>query len=187
MKSRCLRAGGALWLALTALAPTPCYAAFAAFLRIEGVEGGSTDPMHFGEIDVLAIHWGLQGEFQVISPGGPTPGAKVTFDALSVTKPLDQASPILAQGCASGTVFPSAVLTLFTIGDKAQRFMKYKFNGVIVSAVDVGGAAQGSDSVPTENVSFLYSKIQFIFTTIGPDGKPTGNVSGGWDLTQNRP
>ncbi len=145
---------------------------FDAFLKIDGVEGESNDSKHKGEIEVLSFHWGVsQAITGTVSSTGTFSGQRTDMTALSVVKQLDKSSPKLAQACAAG---------------EKQPYMKYKLGDVLVESVRTGGATHGEGGVPTEEVGLRYAKIEFEYTVVGTDGKPAGNVSGGWNLRENK-
>ena len=65
------------------------------FLKIDGVDGESTDDKHPGEIDVLAWSWGLSTP-EVASAAGAGAGAgRVKIDNISIQKWVDIAYPLL--------------------------------------------------------------------------------------------
>ena len=159
---------------------------FDAFLKIDGVDGESTDSKHKGEIEILSYHWGVsQAISGTVSSSGTFSGQRADMTALSIVKSLDKASPKLAQGCAAGEHYKSATLTLARAGGDKQPYMKYKLSDVLIENVSVGGASQGEGGVPTEEVGLRYGKIELEYVVIGTDGKAAGNVTGGWNLKEN--
>jgi type VI protein secretion system component Hcp len=36
-----------------------------------------------------------------------------------------------------------------------------------------------------EEVTFSYGRIEWKYTSIGPDGRPMGEIRSGWDLMRN--
>ena len=160
---------------------------FDAFLKIDGVDGESTDAKHKGEIEILSFHWGVsQAITGTVSSAGTFSGQRADLTALSVVKQLDKASPKLAQACAAGDHMKSATLTLCRAGGDKQPYMKYKLSDVLLESVRTGGASSGEGGVPTEEVGLRYGKIEFEYTVIGTDGKPAGTVPGGWNLKENK-
>ena len=160
---------------------------FDAFLKIDGVDGESNDSKHKGEIEILSYHWGVsQAISGTVSSSGTFSGQRADMTALAIVKSLDKASPKLAQGCAAGEHFKSATLTLSRAGGDKQPYMKYKLSDVLIENVSVGGASQGEGGVPTEEVGLRYGKIELEYTVVGTDGKAAGNVTGGWDLKENK-
>lgn len=177
----------ALTLAAVLLRPALGWAMFDAFLKIDGVQGESTDARHSGEIEALAYHWGAtQAVTGTVSDKGNITGSRVNMDALTITKALDSSSPLLAQNCAEGKVYPTVTLVLQRSGGSREKYMEYKLTNALVSSIQSGGAANGEDGVPTEEVSLSFSKIEWAYTKIGPDGRPAGNTLGSWDLSKNQ-
>src|SRR5215211_4916751 len=79
------------------------------FLKLQGVEGESTDARHWGEIEVEVWSWGETNSGG--SAGGSGGGAgRVTMSDLRFTARLGKASPKLLLACAAGQHIPSAVL-----------------------------------------------------------------------------
>src|SRR6478609_7410280 len=77
------------------------------FLKLDDVQGDSTDNGHPNEIVVVSWSWG------VVTTGGDvgTGSAKADKLDLQFTAKTGKASPILFQAAASGKPFLSAVLT----------------------------------------------------------------------------
>lgn len=99
--------------------------AFDTFLKIEGVEGESTDHKHRGEIEVLSYTWNVSQPATVsASSHGSLSAERADWGAFSVVKALDKASPILTIACASGQHFPSARLEICRAGDEKQPYME---------------------------------------------------------------
>lgn len=160
---------------------------FDAFLKIDGVQGESTDSKHSNEIEVLSYHWGCsQAVTGTVSSTGNLSGQRVNMDALTVTKQLDKASPLLSQHCAEGKVFPTVTLTLHRAGGNKEKYMEYKLTNALISSVHVGGSSQGEGGVPTEEVGFSFTKIDLTYTKVGLKGTPEGNTMGSWDLSKNQ-
>jgi type VI secretion system secreted protein Hcp len=138
-------------------------------------------------MELILYSWGVhQAITGTASSTGTFSGQRCDMDVVNVVKQLDKASPKLAQGCASGEHYKSAVLTLSRAGGDKQPYMKYKLSDVLIESVRTGGVSQGDGGVPTEDVALRYGKIEFEYTVIGNDGKAAGNVAGGWDLKENK-
>ena len=189
-----LRAGWkriVLWLVIGLVYALPLVTvrgAFDMFIKIDGVDGESTDAKHKGWIEVQSFQHGVSQP-----PGGAAGGARSAGRAnhqdFTVVKALDKASPKLLLSCCSGKHIPTVTVEFFRpVGDKGekQKFMQYKLSDVIVASVKPQGVAGGSPDRPTEEVSFNYGKIEWTYTGYETNGVPTGDVRANWDLLYDK-
>ena len=86
------------------------------FVKIGKLEGESKDSVHKGEIDVLAWSWGLSNSGSAQMGTGAGTG-KVNVQDLSFTKWIDKSSTVLMMGCAKGTHYDEATLTVRKAGE----------------------------------------------------------------------
>jgi type VI secretion system secreted protein Hcp len=162
--------------------------AFDAFLKIDGIPGESTDDKHKDWIEILSYSHGLsQPSSGAQSSGGARSAERVNHQDFSIVKTLDKASPKLALSCCTGAHIKEIKLELCRATGDKQKYMEYKLSDVIVSSVRPGGAAQGGETLPLEEVSFNYGKIEWTYTaTDHKTGKPAGDVKANWDLVANK-
>jgi type VI secretion system secreted protein Hcp len=126
------------------------------FLKIDGVDGESTDDKHKKEIELES--WSF---------GGSNPGS-------------------FASGGGGGTgKVATATLVCRKAGKEQQEFLTIVLTGVLVSSFQSGGSA-GSDIIPMDQVSLNYGKIEYKYKEQKPDGSLGGEVIGGWDVTTNK-
>src|SRR6478672_11628700 len=141
--------------------------AFDAFLKIEGIEGESTDKTHKGEIEIHSFSWGAANT-GTGSVGGGGGAGKVSFQDFSFTMPISKASPNLMLACATGKHFPTATLTCRKAGGSQVEFLKIKLSDILVSSFSNGGLGQGSDikqdELPLDQLSLNFVKIDFLYT-----------------------
>ena len=154
---------GPLALGLCAVPTDPSLAAFDAFLKIDGVPGESTDSKHAGEIDVLSWSWGMAQS-----------GLTNTWN-FRVTKALDKSSPLLYVSSAGRSNLTSMTITGRAAGKVEQEYLFIKLSDVIISSVQGGGTASAASPLPTEEVSFNFSKIEWTYQAYTADGTPSGS------------
>src|SRR5262245_874401 len=161
--------------------------AFDAFMKIDGVEGESSDDKHKGQIEVLSYSLGVdQPNTTSASSHGSLSAERANFHPFTVVKAIDKASAKLALGCASGEHFPKATLEICRAGGDKQPYMEYKMTDVMVTSFRPGGAGHG-EAVPLEEVAFSYGPIELKYTqTKVAGGKGSGNVAVGWYLKTNK-
>jgi type VI secretion system secreted protein Hcp len=153
------------------------------FLRIDGIEGESTDSKHKGEIDVQSWSW---GESSSASAGGGGGGAgKVQMQDFAFTARLSKASPALLLACASGKHLKSAVLTGRKAGKGQQEFLTFSLSDLLVSSYQTGGS-EGDEVGPMDAVSLNFSKIEVEYKLQAAGGKLGDPVRAGWDVKQNK-
>ncbi|MGH9901236.1 MAG: Hcp family type VI secretion system effector [Pyrinomonadaceae bacterium] len=157
------------------------------FLKVDGIDGESTDDKHKKEIEVLSYSWGIsQQKSASASSHGSLSSQRADFADFSVVKALDIASAKLALACADGTHLKNIRLEICRAGGDKQPFMEYKFTDVIITSFRPGGSGHG-ESIPLEEVSFAYGKAEWAYTqTKVEGGKGAGKVPGGWDLKANK-
>lgn len=156
-------------------------AAFDYFLKIDGIDGESSDAMHKGEIDVESWSW---GETQTRSPGGGAGVGKVMMSDFSFTTKLSKASPKLFLACAEGNHIKAGWLTARrAAGKAADYFLKWTFSDLLISSYQTGGA---SGEAPVDQVSFDFAKIEVEYKEQRPDGSFGAGFKAGWDIKGNK-
>jgi type VI secretion system secreted protein Hcp len=162
--------------------------AFDAFLKIDGIDGESTDDKHKNWIEVLSYSHGVsQLSTGSRSSGGGASSGRCDHADFSIVKTLDKASPKLNLYCCNGEHIKSVTVQLCRAGKDKLKYMEYKLSDVLVTSVRPGGSSQGGESLPLEEVSFNYGKIDWIYTaTDHATGKPAGDVKTGWDTMANK-
>ena len=157
------------------------------FLKIEGIDGESSDDKHKGWIEVHSFSWGVQHPVSgTASSTGNLSGGRADFSELSIVKQLDKASPKLMQACASGEHLKTVTLSLNRASGDKEQFMEYKLTDVLVSSYAGSGAGGGSE-IPMETIHFHYGKVEtkYVQTKV-EGGKGAGSVAAGWDLKANK-
>jgi type VI secretion system secreted protein Hcp len=166
-------------LASGLLAYRPVLAAVDLYLKLDGIEGESTDEAHKDWIDLSSFQFG------VTQPGtGPVggPPGRVNFSDFSIMKHVDKSSPSLLFDSASGTRIKDAVIDVVKAGtDQSKPFLQYTLSNVLVSSY----STSGDGDRPTESVSFEYTKIEFKYSAQNPDGTLDEPISVKWDLVKN--
>jgi type VI secretion system secreted protein Hcp len=132
------------------------------FLKLDGIDGESTDRIHPGEIEVSAFSWGLANTGSIGGSGGGT--GKAVLQDMSFSAAVSKASPNLILACATGIHLRTAKLTCRRPGGPGGgfEFLKITLADVLVSSYSVGGSDQ--DDSPNENFSLDFVKIDVLYT-----------------------
>jgi len=153
------------------------------FLKLEGVDGESSDSKHKGEFDIQSWSIGAQ-QTGVSASGGGGGAGKVKFNDFHFTMAIHKGTPKLMLACATGEHFKKAVLTCRKAGKDQQEYLKITMSDVLVSSHSLGGSGHSS-VVPTETISLNFSKIEYAYKPQKADGTLDAAVSTGYDVKQN--
>ena len=159
-------------------------AATSYFLKIDGVDGESTDARHKGEIELLSFTWG-ESKVVAASAGGSGGGAgKVQLHDLHFVAHTSKASPQLLMACASGQHLKTAVLTVRHAGKDPLEFLVIKLADVLVTSYAVAGDA--AQAQPSDQISLNFAQIAFDYRPQKADGSLDAAVHASWDAKANR-
>jgi type VI secretion system secreted protein Hcp len=153
------------------------------FLKLSDTDGESVSRGHEKEIDILSFSWGETNEASRGHGAGGGAG-KVSMQDFHFVKKTDKSSPLLMLACANGKHFPEAVLSLRKAGgESSEDYIKWKLSDVMCSSFQTGGS--GPD-VPTDEISFNFSKIEFEYKPQNSDGTLLPAVQAGWNLKEGK-
>ena len=151
------------------------------FLKIDGVEGESTDDKHKGEIELQT--WSIAGTNSGShSSGGGAGSGKVTLQDFHFVKKTDKSSAKLLASCCTGEHLKTATLVCRKAGKDQQEYLTFKFYDVLVSSYQTGA----SQEIPMDQASINFSKIEIEYRQQGPDGKLGPADRFGFDLKGNK-
>lgn len=153
------------------LGPSGVFAAVDMFLKIDGIEGESTDARNKGSSDVISWSWGIENTATGAGAGGGGSGSgKSCIKGLAITKNVDSATPRLITNVSSGAHAPKAVLKVRKSGaDRgATDFFVITMTNVVVSSYQVGGSV-GDDRL-TESIILNFELVDGVYTKQNADG-----------------
>jgi type VI secretion system secreted protein Hcp len=146
------------------------------FLKLDGINGETTDKFHKGEIAVESFSLGLNAGTQAHGSGGGA--GKTSIQTFTITKALDKTSPLLLAGAGAGRTYKEAELFFVRKAGGEQSYLKFDFSDVIIAKVSDGTSGGGR---PTEEVTFAFQKCTEAL--IEPNGKTGPSVS--FNVSQN--
>ncbi len=152
------------------------------FLKIEGVEGESTDKAHPKEIDLLSWSWSGSQSGSGHGMGGSGSG-KVSFSDLSITKHIDKSTPTLTFHMAKGKHMPKATLVVRKAGDKPLEYLKLVMEDVLVTSMSTGGS--GGEDRLTEHLTLNFAKLEYTYAEQNKDGSKGKETPVKWDIKKN--
>jgi type VI secretion system secreted protein Hcp len=172
----------------TSTSPAPTQqAANDYFLKIEGIEGESTDERYRGWIELESFGWGdslpgLQQRGSAAAGGGGGAG-KVVFQNFQFTTKSSKATPNLILACASGEHFKEALLVVRKSGEARHEFLKFRLSDVLVSSYQTGGGVNTSELM--DRVSLDFARFEVEYQPQNVDGAVGEPIRAGWDIRAN--
>jgi type VI secretion system secreted protein Hcp len=144
-------------------------------LEIEGIKGEAQDSKHKDTIEVDSFSWGLSHPGSFASGTGGSTG-KASFQDIHFSTRANKASTQVGIACATGKHIDKATLYVrkATGGGGQQEYYKIELKEVLVSSYQSGGHS-GDDSIPVDQFSLNYAKIEFVYKpqtekgALGPD------------------
>jgi type VI secretion system secreted protein Hcp len=164
--------------------PAPQAAASDYLLEIDGIKGESSDKKHKDTIELESFSWGVS-QTGLHSSGGGGGAGKASFQDLHFTTPVNKSSPLLFKRCATGEHIKKAVLYVRKAGGNQEDYLTIKLSDVLVSSYQTK-PSDGSDAVPTDEVSLNFAKIEFDYRPQLSNGALGAPLHGGWDLKANK-
>jgi type VI secretion system secreted protein Hcp len=152
------------------------------FLKIEGVDGESTDDKHKGEIQIESWSWGASnsGSMSMGSGGG---AGKASFQDFHFVHQVDKSSPMLFQALATGEHLKQVALTVRKSGGEQTTYLTYTFTDVLITSLSASG--NSGDPAPTEQISLNFSKIEMEYKPMNAAGTVDTPIKASWNLKEN--
>jgi type VI secretion system secreted protein Hcp len=156
------------------------------FLKIDGVDGESEDKSYPKSLQIESFSFG--GTNSGSSGYGTGAGTgKVNMQDFHFVVAHSKASAILFLKMCAGDHIGKAVLTCrkSTGSDGGQLpYLTVEFGDIVISSFQTGGSA--GSPIPTEQISFNYTKIVWESKAQDKDGKISSGPKHGWDTKKNQ-
>jgi type VI secretion system secreted protein Hcp len=179
------------------------------FLKLDGIQGESSDQGHAGEIDVDGWSFGVNdydpaesrdaraasggrdnlpvfrgGESKAEIFSGTAMAGSVRVGDLHLSKHIDAASAPLLRASTTRQKIAKAILTCRKAsGADGLEYLQIQLQDVMVSSWQV--AASADQVVPVERLVLSYARIQFTYQPQGTKGTAEGKKHAGWDRKLN--
>ena len=153
------------------------------FINIECINGESKDSKHKSLIYALSFSYGVSQSSSMFTGGGGGVG-KASFDALSFTHYVDRATPNLMQYCAAGKHVPTVEISACKAGDGSQEYMHITLTDCLITSAGPNGSTD--DARVRETVNISYAKIKVEVKEQNADGSMGAEISGTWNVKENK-
>lgn len=158
--------------------------AYDAFLKLDGIEGESSDDKYPGYVEVASFSFGLTHLTTVGSATGGAGSGRTTVGELQISKVVDKSSAVLFQKCATGEHFPKGKLVVRKAGGTQMEYLIYNMETVFVTSCHYSSAS-GEENA-NESVSLAFGKAGFDYHPQKADGSQAPAIHGGWDQIGNK-
>ena len=128
------------------------------WLRLDGIDGESTDREHPRQIEVLALDW--QATQKSTSAAGA--GSKDISLALATSS----ASPAILKKCVQGAAVPTATISGRKSGEGQRDFLTWDFTSLRFKSYDVAF----TEGPPIDVVTFSFTQVTMTYRPQDPKG-----------------
>jgi type VI protein secretion system component Hcp len=164
--------------------PTGILSAPSFFLKIAEIKGDARAKGHESEVELTSWSW---GETQSVFPSETRKsGGSVAMRDFQFSAVTGAASSQFLLHCASAKRLKSAIITgeKDTPGSSSRHtYLTITLSNVVIGSYDIEGAPGAT--LPVDRVTLKFTKIEFTFVALKPDGTPGGNFTCSWDLALN--
>lgn len=176
------------------------------FLKIDGIEGESTNARHPNEIEIESFSWGETNSGSAAHAGGGAGAGKVSAQDFRFVARFSKASPKLFLATASGEHLKQAVLSARKAGGEQTDFLKWTLTDCIVTSYQtgdntvpvpesVGGdgnpspevtAGRNENAGPVDEFTLNFARLEVSYVQQSADGRPGPEVKAGFDFRTNQ-
>lgn len=149
-------------------------------LKIDGIDGESSQDGHAKWIELQSWSWGESNSGSSGTGSGAGSG-KVAMQDFHFTCEYGIHSPHVMFHCADGKHIPKAELHIRKAGGKQEVFVTWKFENVLISSYQTGGHS-GAAPLPTDQISFNFTKIEQEYKPQKSDGTLDAARKGNFDV-----
>ncbi len=154
------------------------------YMKIDGIDGDSTDEKHKNWIELLGFSNGLsQMGGGSSSAAGAHSGGKIDISEFNVTFTMCSASPTIAKFICLGKHVPKIEIELCRATGDKQVFMKYTLQDAFFTSYQQSG---GTGSLPTESLGIRFGQIHWVYTPTDVKGKALAAKKAGWSTEENK-
>ena len=173
------------WLFAGMVTASTAHAAEDLFLKLEGIQGESTDSAHRNEIVLLSYSQSFTNPVASGGSGGAAGSVQPNCGAITVTKLVDRSSAALIGGVLSGKLISTGVITFRKAGAQPLEYYKVTLTDVLIHAISQTDVSPTDPTTILEQISMSAVRFKFEYTPQKADGSPGRIVAFGWDCSSN--
>jgi type VI secretion system secreted protein Hcp len=151
------------------------------FLKLDTVEGESTDKDHKNQITLLSFSWGASNVSSVSGTGGSGAG-KVDLSDFSVMTYFDKATPKLFKNITLGTHFKTGNVEAVKSGSDGKPYLKLDFKEMFCTSLQMSA----SNEIPTVSISFSYNEVKMEYFAQNEQGNLVSTGAVTYNVKENK-
>jgi type VI secretion system secreted protein Hcp len=151
------------------------------FLKLDGIDGESSDSNHKNEIQLMSFSWGASQVTSVAGTGGSGAG-KADLSDFSVMTYFDKATPKFFKSIGAGTHIKSGTMTANKSGGQGKPFLKVDFKELFVTSLQISGSSE----IPSVSVSFSYNEIKIDYSVQNDQGNLASTGAVTYNVKENK-
>jgi type VI secretion system secreted protein Hcp len=151
------------------------------FLKLDTVDGESTDKDHKNQIQLLSFSWGASNTSSVAGTGGSGAG-KVDLSDFSVMTFFDKATPKLFKNITKGTHFKTGNVEAVKSGSDGKPYLKLDFKEMFCTSLQMSA----SNEIPTVSISFSYNEVKMEYFAQNEQGNLVSTGAVTYNVKENK-
>lgn len=151
----------------------------ALFMKIDGITGSAAEAGHTGWISIHSAQFGIGRSISQHAGGGANREAGLpSVSEVTVSKTMDNASIELFGWSVAKLDAKTIKIDFVTTGD-SDPFVTYELTNAVISGYSVSSGGE----MPSESLSFSFTKISSKYVKISADMKSKTPVNKYFDIT----
>jgi type VI secretion system secreted protein Hcp len=131
-------------------------------LELDNITGESKVENFTDKIDISSFSWGASNSGSAHMGGGASGGGKGNIHDMSLTKTVDNSSPMLFQLCYQGKHIPTGKLHVRkSSGESKVEYQLFEMTEIYITNVSMGDAA--GNETPSESFTLTFAKIKYTY------------------------
>lgn len=150
------------------------------FLKLDGIQGESTDDKHKNEITILSWSWGASQISSVAGTGGSGAG-KASLSDFSVMAYFDKSTPLFFKHVCAGTHIKTGEMSAIKSGSDGKPYLKVDFKELFVTNLQISASSE----IPSVSITFSYNEIKIDYSEQNEAGNLTSTGAITYDTKKN--
>jgi type VI secretion system secreted protein Hcp len=151
------------------------------YLKLDQIDGESSDDKHKNEIQLMSWSWGAAQVSSVAGTGGSGAG-KADLSDFSVMTYFDKATPKFFKSICAGTHVKTGTMSAIKSGADGKPYLKVDFKEMFVTNLSISGSSE----IPTVSISFSYNEIKIDYSTQNEQGNITSTGAVTFNTKENK-